>query len=75
MKRSVSDRPRVLNDVWQPVLEEIYGQRSRPRASYSDYVEAVVRFLDATGQLSRYAAPGLDPLAAIQRHNEDAGQV
>ena len=72
MRRTTSDRPRVLNDAWQPVLDEIYAQRSRPRASYADYAEAIVRFLDASGGLSRFARPGVDPLAVIEAFNEDA---
>jgi len=63
----------VFDDTWQPVIEEIYARRSRPRASYADYVEAVVRFLDATGQLGRYARPGVSPLDTIQTFNETDG--
>ena len=70
MKRSSADRPRVLNDLWQPILDEIYAKRSRPRASYADYTEAVVRFLDATGQLNHFVRPDIDPLDAIKAFNE-----
>lgn len=70
MRRSAVDRPHVLSNVWQPVLEEIYARRSRPRASYADYAEAVLRFLDASGQLGRFARPGVEPLDAIKAFND-----
>lgn len=71
-RRALIDRPHVLSDVWQPILEEVYNQRSRPRASYADFAEAICRFLDRAGLLDRFAAPGTDPIARIEAFNEDA---
>lgn len=71
MRRSRHDIPQVLAAPWHSIFEEyVYKPRSRRRASYLDTLEPVVRFLDATGQLSAYARPGIDPLEVIRAEVE-----
>jgi hypothetical protein len=67
VRRSRHEIPQVLASPWNSIFEDhVYKVRSRRRASYLDTIEPVVRFLAATGQLSAYAKPGIDPLAVIQ---------
>lgn len=71
MKRSRRDIPQVLAAPWQGLFEEyVYKPRNRKRASYLDTIGPVVRFLAATGQLSTYAEPGIDPLEVIRAEVE-----
>jgi hypothetical protein len=71
MRRSRHDIPQVLAAPWAGIFEEhVFKRRSRRRASYLDTIEPVIRFLEATGQLSAYAIPGIDPLDVIQAESK-----
>ena len=71
MKRSRHDIPQVLATPWHSLFEEyVYKPRTRKRASYLDTIEPIVRWLEATGQLSTYAQPGVDPLEVIRARVE-----
>lgn len=75
MRRSALDRPRVLNDAGEQLIQNVYAWRSRKQASWGDCAEVVILTLEATGQLDRYALRGIDPLATIQAFNEPKGRA
>ena len=71
MRRSAVDRPRVLNNAVERLINDVFARRSRKHASWGDCAEIVVLTLDATGHLRHYTESGIDPLATIQAFNED----
>ncbi|MCC6179777.1 MAG: hypothetical protein IT305_31070 [Chloroflexi bacterium] len=73
MRRSAIDRPRVLNDAGERLIADVYARRGRKRASWGDCAEITVLVLQETGNLRRYAHPGIDPLETIQTFNESDG--
>lgn len=73
MRRSIVDRPRVLNDAGERLISDTFARRSRRQASWDDCAEIVVLTLEATGLLGPYTESGTEPLETIQLFNEDAG--
>ena len=72
MRRTAIDRPRLLNNAGERLIEEAFRQRSRKHMSWGDCAEVVIFTLDATGLLRHYLEPSIDPLATIKAFNEDA---
>lgn len=74
MRRTAIDRPRLLNNAGEQLIDEAFRQRSRKQMSWADCAETVIFTLEATGMLQHYLQPGIDPLTTIKAFNEDSDQ-